>query len=228
MPTTLLLVPTPLERELLSPALAPALGDSVRLELCGFGPVAAAARTAELVTGLAPQRVLLVGIAGRFRNRLAVGAAYRFQEVACHGVGVGGGAGVPPAAELGWHQWTGEPAGADGRPTAGAAVAPIGDRLPCPWSRGQGPASAGLLLSACAASAAADDVSQRIRLYPEAEAEDMEGFGVALACRLRGVPVGIVRGISNDAGDRDRSRWRIAAALAAAADLAIQVLAEES
>ena len=59
-------------------------------------------------------------------------------------------------------------------------------------------------------------------------AEDMEGFGVALACRLGGVPLGIVRGISNDAGDRDKSRWQIPAALTAAAELALRILAEES
>jgi futalosine hydrolase len=51
---------------------------------------------------------------------------------------------------------------------------------------------------------------------------------VALACLLGGVPLGIVRGISNDAGDRDKSRWQIPAALTAAAELALRILAEES
>jgi futalosine hydrolase len=57
-------------------------------------------------------------------------------------------------------------------------------------------------------------------------AEDMEGFGVALACRLLGVPLAIVRGISNEAGDREHARWQVPAALAAAADLAVRVLEE--
>jgi futalosine hydrolase len=52
----------------------------------------------------------------------------------------------------------------------------------------------------------------------------MEGFAVAAACRLRGVPVAIVRGISNVAGDREPSRWRIDEALEAAADRVLHVL----
>jgi futalosine hydrolase len=56
----------------------------------------------------------------------------------------------------------------------------------------------------------------------------MEGFAVAFACRLRGVPLDVIRGISNTAGDRDTSRWQVAAALEAAGRLALQVLAEAS
>lgn len=63
-------------------------------------------------------------------------------------------------------------------------------------------------------------------LLPAAAAEDMEGFAVAMACRLRGVPLDIVRGISNAAGDRDRSHWQVSAALEAAGRLALQIMAE--
>ena len=52
--------------------------------------------------------------------------------------------------------------------------------------------------------------------YPGAVAEDMEGFAVALACRLTGVPLAIARGISNEVGDREFERWQIPAALDAA------------
>lgn len=82
-----------------------------------------------------------------------------------------------------------------------------------------------MLLTACAASATADDAALRRHIFPAAVAEDMEGFGVALACRLSGIPLGIVRGISNTAGDRDKARWQIEPALAAAADLAAEILA---
>mgnify|MGYP006275826675 CR=1 FL=1 len=103
---------------------------------------------------------------------------------------------------------------------AGAAV---GDLLACGWP-GPTTAGAGLLLSACAASATAADVRIRRAAFPDAAAEEMEGFAVALACRLQRVPCGIVRGISNAAGDRERANWRIAAALEAAADLAARLL----
>jgi futalosine hydrolase len=217
MPTTLVLVPTDLERRLLAPMLAGGLGAGERVEICGFGAVAAAARTAALVAAARPDRVLLVGIAGRLDAGLSIGAAYRFEKVACHGVGAGSGAAFVPAATLGWPQWPGDPAAAD--------VA-IGDVIELSGSCGGFAPGGGLLLTACAASASADDVAARRATHPAAMAEDMEGFGVALACRLLGVPLAIVRGISNEAGDREHARWQVPAALAAAADLAVRVLEE--
>ncbi|MCX7430163.1 MAG: futalosine hydrolase [Planctomycetia bacterium] len=213
MPRHLILVPTEMERRILAPILAPVVAQGCRVALCGFGPVAAAARAAQLIAEHAPERVLLVGIAGRIDERLAVGAAYRFDQVACYGIGAGSGGGFVPAAALGWQQWPGD-AGAPDQ---------IGDLITC--GRGGG---AGLLVTACAAAANADDVRLRLQAFPGAVAEDMEGFAVALACRLRGVPFDIVRGISNAAGDRDKSHWQIAAALEAAGRLALQIIAEAS
>ncbi|MBM4021852.1 MAG: futalosine hydrolase [Planctomycetes bacterium] len=207
----LLLVPTDLERR----ALAPRLGDRMPIELCGFGPVAAAARTAGLLAARRPARVLLIGIAGRLDDRLAIGAACRFAAVACFGIGAGTGVAFQPAATLGWPQWP----GGEGGP-AGA----IGDVIGLAHADTDAVPATGLLLTACAASAGTADVDLRRRLVPDAMAEDMEGFGVATACRLAGVPLDIVRGISNTAGDRDHAGWRIDDALAAAAGVARRVL----
>ena len=156
-----------------------------------------------------------LGIAGRLDDRLTVGSAYRFERVACHGVGVGSGPGFRSAEQLGWQQWPGDAAGE-----------PIGDLLACGPQRGPTAAQAGLLLTACAAAANPDDVRLRKQLYPDAMAEDMEGFAVALACRLRGVPLDIVRGISNSAGDRDKAAWQTPIALEAAAQLSLRLLTE--
>jgi len=93
-------------------ALRPA---DAAVELCGFGIVAAAARTAQLLAAQRPEKVILVGIAGRLDDRLSIGAATLFDSVACHGIGVGSGAAFIPAATLGWRQWpgdSGEPASA--------------------------------------------------------------------------------------------------------------------
>lgn len=217
MPRRLILVPTTLERRLLEPSLSAAMAPGDRLELCGFGPVAAAARTSLLLAAHAPARVLLVGIAGRLDDRLTLGGAERFTHVACHGVGAGTGEDFSPAGALGWPHWPGDDP---------AMPAAIGDVIACGTAAGPAAATAGLLLTACAASATAADVRARTRLFPGAVAEDMEGFAVALACRLAGVPLDIVRGISNDAGDRDKARWQVPAALKAAADLAVLVLAD--
>ncbi|MBU6222736.1 MAG: futalosine hydrolase [Planctomycetes bacterium] len=219
MPQPLILVPTERERGLIEPAIEAAWAGPARVELCGFGPVVAAARTAQLIAEHRPSRVLLVGIAGRLSDRLAIGAAHAFERVACHGVGAGSGDAFTPAESLGWPQWPGD---------ALDSATRIGDVLPCSSGVDIGPEQAGLLLSACAASACAADVLVRLQLFPNATAEDMEGFAVAAACRLSGVPLDIVRGISNTAGDRDHSRWQIDAACRAAATLAAALLGGRS
>ncbi len=227
MPRHLILVPTEMERRRLDPILAPAMVRDFRVELCGFGPVAAAARTAQLLAEHAPERVLLVGIAGSLDDRLAVGSAYAFERVACYGVGAGNAGEFVSAGVMGWHQWPGD---ADGTsPHGGDPIGDeIGDLMSLTAGGCDGGGQAGLLLTVCAAAASAEDVRLRKQSFPAAVAEDMEGFAVAFACRLRGVPVGIIRGISNMAGDRDTSRWQVATSLEAAGRLALQVMAEAS
>jgi len=219
MPRRLILVPTEMERRSLALLLAPVMEQGCRVALCGFGPVAAAARTAQLLAEHAPERVLLVGIAGSLDDRLAVGAAYRFDRVACYGIGAGSGGDFVSAGSLGWHQWPGD-----------QGNAPIDDLIACGPGSGTGGGTDGsrsdLLLTVCAAAASAEDVRLRKQAFPAAMAEDMEGFAVAFACRLRGVPVDLVRGISNVAGDRDKSRWQVAAAVESAGRLALQIMAE--
>jgi futalosine hydrolase len=217
MPRRLILVPTEMERRSLAPILAPVMEQGCCVALCGFGPVAAAARTAQLLTEHAPERVLLVGIAGSLNDRLAVGAACRFDQVACYGIGAGSGGDFVSAETLGWHQWPGD-----------QSYDPIGDCIACGPAGGAGGSRADLLLTVCAAAASAEDVRLRKQAFPAAMAEDMEGFAVAFACRLRGVSVDVVRGISNVAGDRDKSRWQVAAAVESAGRLALQIMAEAS
>jgi len=212
----LILVPTAYEQAIIADELGPALLESHQLELVGFGPVAAAARTAALLAAARPAAVLLVGIAGSLDHQLDVGGAAWFQRVACHGVGVGTGRAFLPAGQLGWPQWPGDTA-------TGGAV--IGDELELAGMLAAGQ-PADQLLSAAAASASPDDVAVRRQLFPDAVAEDMEGFAVAAACQLAGVPCRIIRGISNRAGDRNKANWLIEPALQAAAELARDLLEE--
>jgi futalosine hydrolase len=215
----LILIPTDLERRVLGPLMAAATGDSIRMELCGFGMAAAAARAAQLVAELAPARVLLLGIAGRLDDRLSLGEAYRFGKVSCYGIGAGTGSDFLSAESLGWQQWPGDP--------PDPAVA-IGDAISCSTgAAGVGP-SAEHLLTVCAAAANEADVRDRKKLFPAAAAEDMEGFAVAVACRLKRVPVDIIRGISNTAGDRNKSHWQVTGALESAAALATRMLENAS
>lgn len=214
--STLVLVPTESELSRLADegGIDPGLG---HVELCGFGPIAAAARTATLCERLAPTRVLLIGIAGAYDvDRHPVGSALAFGDVALDGVGVGEGSRLVTPPALGFPQWPGSSseAGHDG------GTDPIYDSVTLNFAAAEGVQ----LLTTCAASDSPAHAAERRERFPAAVAEDMEGFAVATACRLAGVPVGIVRGISNEVGDRDPKSWRIPGALKAARELANRVL----
>jgi futalosine hydrolase len=208
---TLVLFPTELERRRIDDHGG--IGSGLALQaLCGFGPVAAAARTAELLASLRPARVLLVGIAGAYDIAThPVGEAFEFDSVAIEGVGVGEGTGLVAPPALGFPQWPGSAEGSS----------PIFDRLPlCAPAGERHP----LLLTTCAASADARQAALRRERFPDAVAEDMEGFAVATACAMAGAPLRIVRGISNQVGDRAPEHWRIPAALAAVRRVALEIL----
>jgi futalosine hydrolase len=96
--------------------------------------------------------------------------------------------------------------------------------IPLAAAAGSAKEAAGLLLTCCAASTDSRDADARRNRFPQAAAEDMEGFGVALACTLAGVPLQIVRGISNQVGDRNHANWQIEPALTSAADLAKELI----
>ena len=204
---SLLLVPTEIERCHL--AGRPDFGGHAPCELCGFGPVAAAARAASLIARYNAERVVLIGIAGTFDSTgLPVGTAAVFPRVAMHGIGVGVAAEFVSAAALGFHHW----------PTTGRGPGHPDDveELDELIVDAAVPADTGQLLTCCTASASPAEARQRLAQYPDAVAEDMEGFAVALACRLAGIPLVVARGISNEVGDRDVARWQIPAALDAA------------
>ena len=62
------------------------------------------------------------------------------------------------------------------------------------------------LLSVAAAAGSPEEAAERQARHPAAAGEEMEGYAVAVAARLFGVGLTIVRGFSNVAGDRDRAR----------------------
>jgi futalosine hydrolase len=208
---TLVLVPTDLELARLRDLGGFPVGLAL-VERCGFGPVAAAARTATLLERLRPRQVVLLGIAGSFDvERFPVGSALEFDACAIEGIGVGEGASLIPPPALGFPQW----------PGAEGGRAPIFDRVPLARAKRS---TAFTLLTTCAASADAAQAHRRRERCPDAVAEDMEGFAVAAACAMAGTPLRIVRGLSNQVGDRDAARWRIPAALGAARAAALELL----
>lgn len=222
--TRLILVPTRLELQRMQAARPGWPPQDARVELCGFGPILAAARTAQLIGVLQVSEVVLLGIAGAYAGRAEVGTAARFDSVACYGIGAGSGSDFVTAADMGWLQY--EPF-----PPAGSALpaSAVGDELDL---TGETPraardaaspdaedSSAAQLLTCCATAVCEADVAVRLARFPQAVAEDMEAFGVATACLLSETRLTVIRGFSNVAGNRDTRSWRIDAALNAARDL---------
>jgi futalosine hydrolase len=208
--STLVLVPTAMELGRID-AFGGFPNDLASCAVCGFGVVAAAARTAQILAEIRPARVLLIGIAGTFEpDTVAVGSALEFSSVAIEGIGVGEGERLMPTAQLGFPQWPGEK--------------PIFDRLEL-----SAPDSIDAeLLTVCAAAIDVSHAASRKQRFAAAKAEDMEGFAVALACALYACPLRIIRGISNVVGDRESKRWRISEALAAARNMALTIIHSDS
>lgn len=201
-----LLIPSELEFETLAKHL-PEWRPQMRV--CGVGLVAAAAITTSRIAELNPSRVILAGIAGTYDpQRLPVGVAGHFQEVQLEGIGAYGEDGnVLLPTEMGFAQ------------CRDASDVPISELLGLDQREAElsEPAVGRLLSVACASGSRVMAGDRQSRFH--AVAEDMEGYAVALAAHLAGsVPVVIIRGISNIAGDRDKRNWDVSSALAAVAD----------
>ena len=209
MTPLLILIPTDFELQKLQPLLT----DSVKraggvIATCGFGPIVAGIRTTQLLAFYKPRAVVLVGIAGALGPQLPIGTATFFPRIACYGIGAGSGLNFDTASELGWPQWT-DPEFSQS----------FGDVIETAINSDAGDSTRLMLLTVCSASGSREDVADRLRKFPHAVAEDMEAFSVALACRMAKVPLTVIRGISNMAGDRDKANWNVTGALEAAAEL---------
>lgn len=218
MTHALVLVPTEFERRILQPLIEDAVKASHgSIAVCGFGPIASGIGAMRLLSEHRPASVILCGIAGTLQNGDAVGSAMTFSQVGCYGIGAGNGQSFQTIDELGWNQW---------HQVAGSEC--FGDVIDLTGTASQGMKSRSdddqLLLTVCSASAGTGDVEDRLRKFPTAIAEDMEGYSVTMACRVQNVPVTLIRGISNVAGDRNKANWRFDAAIQAAAKTLLKVI----
>jgi futalosine hydrolase len=214
----LLLVPTRVEAEALLPGLvlepgtprAAEVGDrEVVACLCGFGPVAAAALATEAFARSGARVALLLGAAGTYRpERLAPGGVLLGTEARAGDIGRGGGKGFRSAGEMGFPQVP-----AHGRRAA------VGDVVALDATVRPGLAVVpGPVVTVSSASAGEAEAAERRRRHPDALAEDMESFAVALAAARAGARLTVLRGISNEAG-APCADWRMGPALAALRDV---------
>ncbi|QEV18727.1 futalosine hydrolase [Streptomyces alboniger] len=203
-PRVLVATAVPAERD----AVARALPSEGRLDALavGVGPAAAAAGTATaLARAAAAGRpyglVVSAGIGGGFQPDAPVGSLVVADEITVADLGAETPDGFVPVTELGFGAVTHRPPRSLVRDVAAACGAATGTVLTVSTVTGTAERAAGL----------------RLR-HPRALAEAMEGFGVAEAAALHGLPVLEIRAVSNPVGPRDRAAWRIGEALAALSD----------
>ncbi|WP_405645465.1 futalosine hydrolase [Streptomyces sp. NBC_00019] len=188
----------PVERDAVARAFEGAAVDVVAV---GVGPALAAATTATALAGTPYGLVVSAGIAGGFQPEAPVGSLVVADEITAADLGAETAEGFVPVTELGFGTVTHRPPEALVR----AAVAATGARR-------------GAVLTVSTVTGTVARAAALRERHPTALAEAMEGFGVAEAAALHGVPVLEVRAVSNPVGPRDRAAWRIPDALAALTD----------
>ncbi|MFC4597295.1 futalosine hydrolase [Cohnella hongkongensis] len=173
--------------------------------IAGVGPAAAAASTAAALARADGRYDLVVsaGIAGGFADVAPIGSIVVASESIAADLGAETPEGFASVDKLGF--------GTNRLP----ADAEIASRLAEALRRAGMPAHCGPVLTLSTVTGSAATAEALAARYPGAAAEAMEGFGVAEAARLFGLPFLEVRAISNAVGPRDRDAWKIGDALAA-------------
>ncbi|WP_436524508.1 futalosine hydrolase [Actinoplanes sp. HUAS TT8] len=184
------------EADALRPTLDP---DLVVVEAVGVGPAAAAAGTARLLARRDYRAVISVGIAGGFPGRADVGATVLATRTIAADLGAESPDGFLPVEELGF--------GSSVLETDAALLKALVAALPH--------AITGDVLTLSTVTGTAGTAARLATRFPDAVAEAMEGYGVAIAAAGAGVPFAELRAISNPIGPRDRAAWRLADAFAA-------------
>ncbi|AZM57718.1 futalosine hydrolase [Streptomyces sp. WAC 01529] len=203
-PRVLVATAVPAERDAVARALRPA--HDVDALPVGVGPAAAAAGTATALaraaaTGRPYGLVVSAGIGGGFLPDAPVGSLVVADEITVADLGAETPDGFAPVTELGFGAVTHRPPRSLVREIADACGA-----------------ATGTVLTVSTVTGSAERAAELRRRHPRALAEAMEGFGVAEAAALHGLPVLEIRAVSNPVGPRDRAAWRIGDALAALSD----------
>lgn len=187
-----------------------ASGPGVTVVPVGVGPAVAGAATARLLAlaeaaGRPYRAVLSAGVAGGFVGRVAVGGTVLATRSVAADLGAESPEGFIPVDELGM------PPDVLGQGTAVSADAGLLDALRTALPA----ATVGAVLTVSTVTGTAAGTAALADRHPDAVAEAMEGYGVAVAAAQAGLPFAELRTISNPIGPRDRSAWRLREAFAA-------------
>ncbi|MGI5525147.1 futalosine hydrolase [Micromonospora sp. CA-259024] len=197
------------------PAEADAVRDgltdpTVTVTPVGVGPAVAGAATARLLAlaeaaGRPYRAVVSAGVAGGFAGRAAVGDTVLGTASIAADLGAESPDGFIPVDEL-------------GMPPAllgGGSLVPADPGLLAALRAALPAATIGPVLTVSTVTGTVASTEELRRRHPEAVAEAMEGYGVAVAAAQAGVPFAELRTISNPIGPRDRDAWRLREALTA-------------
>ncbi|MGN9774612.1 futalosine hydrolase [Micromonospora sp. H33] len=186
----------------------------------GVGSAVAAAATARLLAlaeaaGQPYRAVVSAGVAGGFPGRVEVGGTVVGTSAIAADLGAESPEGFIPVDQLGMPA---ELLGGGTTVTADPAlVAALRTALPA--------AAVGPVLTVSTVTGTAASTDALRRRHPDAMAEAMEGYGVAVAAAHAGLPFVELRTVSNPVGPRDRDAWRLREALAALTEAAPALLA---
>lgn len=187
---------TPVEGEGLPREIA---GRSLALLRTGVGPVNAAFTLTRFLAEHRARAVIVCGLGGAYPGSgLEVGDVVCAESETYGDLGADSAGGFLDLEALGFPLIEGDP--------------PLFNRLPVDVF----PAERRAAFVTCATCTGTDERAIAIAARTGAAVESMEGAAIVHVARLMGVRVGEVRGISNVAGNRDRSRWRVSDAAAAA------------
>lgn len=181
-------------------------GVPLALLTLGVGKVNTAAGLALAIEMLEPTAVVQIGIGGAFPgSRLGIGEAAVASEEVHLDCGVQTGGGFEEMEELGFPLLSRTPAVYNRIPVderlSNALAGEVCPQLPF-----------GTAETVTGQQEAAAQLARRFGVA----LESMEGAAAAQVCLALGVPFAEVRGVSNLVADRDKTRWRIDLALAAA------------
>lgn len=167
----------------------------------GVGPAAAAANTAKALAAKKYELVISTGIGGGFWPRAEIGTLVAANQIIAADLGVETAEGFSSFEELGFGL------------TKIQVDSGLLSRLTAALSETKLKVATGPIITVSTATGTAESAAERARRVPGVVAEAMEGYGVALAAQIYGLPVLEIRAISNQVGPRDKSSWRLKEAL---------------
>lgn len=201
-PRVLVVTAVPAERDAVLRGLGAAAG-GFEVIAAGAGAAAAAAGTAAALAAGDYGCAVSAGIGGGFPGAAPVGTLALASMLIWADLGAETPEGFRSAAELGF--------GSVSAPADAERTAALATRLGAAGLA----VSTGPVLTVATATGTAETAAALAARVPGAVAEAMEGYGVAAAAAIFGLPVLELRAISNAVGPRDRAAWRIGEALEA-------------